>query len=101
MWVARDEDNSLALYSELPIRINVCWFDRFIFQKKNHWRGKFITYLREDMEMFIDLTWNDEPKQVYVGIFDREHIETLFQKCGIVPSEDLLKWMEEYVGSKG
>lgn len=56
MWVARDKSGTLALYTERPVR-STC---------VGVWslRGEFI-YLDEDDPNFKNLTWEDEPVEVW------------------------------------
>lgn len=57
MWVARDKSGTLALYTKRPVR-STCvgvWALR---------GGEFI-YLDEDDPNFINLTWEDEPVEVW------------------------------------
>lgn len=62
MWIARDEGGVLALYRTKPKRIHFNWFDRYIFRKKDCWRGTLLGYL--DNNEFSDLSWKDEPIEV-------------------------------------
>jgi hypothetical protein len=57
MWVARDKSGLLALYTKRPVRSTSVgvWSLR---------GGEFI-YLDEDDPNFINLTWEDEPVEVW------------------------------------
>lgn len=57
MWVARDKSGTLALYTKRPVRSTSVgvWSLR---------GGEFI-YLDGDDPNFINLTWEDEPVEVW------------------------------------
>lgn len=96
MWVARDEDGVLALYRTKPKRIHFNWFDRHIFRKKDCWRGTLLAYL--DKNKFSDLSWEDEPRGVYVGIFDRKHMQMMFEKFGYEVTNEIDRWLDDLCG---
>ena len=53
MWVARDKDNTLSLWSTLPRRIGNVWWSE---------NTPRMTYI--DANMFPYLRWEDEPLKV-------------------------------------
>lgn len=60
MWIARDKDGDLYLYYSKPARGTDEWYS---------------TNGEEEMfdipsEYFSTLTWNDEPKEITLGIFE-------------------------------
>lgn len=57
MWVARDKSGTLALYTERPVRST----------RVGVWslRGGEFIYLDEDDPNFKNLTWEDEPVEVW------------------------------------
>lgn len=91
MFVARDEDGVLGLYRTKPKRTFFKWFDRYIFRKKNCWRGHLLAYLKKDR--FMTLTWEDEPIKVYVGIYQRNDMERIFKACGIIDDNEVQEWL--------
>jgi hypothetical protein len=54
MYIARDKNNDLYLFSELPNRGSECWWAP---------SGVDGTYLRLDKSLFPDVTWNTEPQK--------------------------------------
>lgn len=58
MWIARDKDNELWLYSSKPHRVSGCWTS-----------GYYEALLPE--EMFPELTWDNEPVEVELKILQQ------------------------------
>jgi len=52
MYVARDKNNDLYLFNELPSRGNECW-----------WAASGVdgTYLRIDKSLYPEVTWDSAP----------------------------------------
>jgi len=52
MYIARDKNNDLYLFNELPSRGNECW-----------WASKEIdgTYLRLEKSLYPEITWDSGP----------------------------------------
>lgn len=52
MYIARDKNNDLYLFNELPGRGNECW-----------WASKEVdgSYLRLNKSLYPEVTWDSEP----------------------------------------
>ena len=52
MYIARDKNDDLYLFNELPRRGNECW-----------WASKEVdgTYLRLNKSLYPEVTWDSEP----------------------------------------
>lgn len=59
MYIARDKNNDLYLFNELPTRGKECW-----------WAAKEIdgTYLRLDKSLYPQVTWDSGPLQAELSI---------------------------------
>jgi len=59
MYIARDKNNDLYLFNELPSRGNECW-----------WASKEIdgTYLRLNKSLYPEVTWDSEPLRAEISI---------------------------------
>jgi hypothetical protein len=55
MYVARDKNNDLYLFADLPTRGRDCWWSQ---------SGVDGTYLRLDKSLYPGLTWESEPMRV-------------------------------------
>lgn len=55
MYVARDKNNDLYLFSELPYRGKECWWAP---------SGLDGTYLRLEKSLFPEVLWDSEPVRV-------------------------------------
>jgi hypothetical protein len=55
MFLARDKNNELYLFDELPTRGKECWWAE---------KGVDGTYLRLDTARFPEVTWESEPLAV-------------------------------------
>lgn len=65
MWVARDKDGELSLYTHKPHRSNVPGWNH------ESWdivcgEKEFCDFLDLDPTLFPDLTWDDEPIEVEI-----------------------------------
>ena len=58
MWVARDKDGELTLYSNKPRRCE------FIGWNHESWDSGNDYWIELDSKLFPDLTWDDEPIEV-------------------------------------
>jgi len=58
MYLARDKNNELYLFSELPNRGNGCWWAT---------SGVDGTYLHLDTSLYPDITWNSEPVMAMIA----------------------------------
>lgn len=68
MWIARDKDGTLNLWFNKPTRAVNFWCGQ---QKQDGWKAteEFIQNKHEiDGERFPELTWEDEPKEVFLNI---------------------------------
>ena len=59
MYIARDENNDLYLFSELPKRGNECWWAP---------SGVDGTYLRLDKLLHPEVTWDSGPLKVEIVV---------------------------------
>lgn len=59
MFIARDKNNELFLFSELPRRGNECWWDK---------SGVDGTYLKLNSSLFPEVTWETEPLSVSITV---------------------------------
>jgi len=57
MYIARDKNNDLYLFSEPPHRGKECWWAP---------SGLDGTYLRLDKSLYPEVTWDSEPLQVRI-----------------------------------
>ncbi|MEI6205218.1 MAG: hypothetical protein WCP20_00415 [Desulfuromonadales bacterium] len=57
MYIARDKNNDLYLFNELPKRGNECWWAE---------SGLDGSYLRLDKHLYPEVTWESEPLPVSV-----------------------------------
>lgn len=57
MFIARDKNNDLYLFNELPVRGNECWWAE---------SGLDGSYLRLDKSLYPELTWESNPLQVAI-----------------------------------
>ncbi len=66
MWIARDDDGTLGLYSEKPSRTNEygCW--GIVVKNDN----QFSVML--EPELFHDLNWSDNPLEVELKEINHE-----------------------------
>jgi hypothetical protein len=55
MYLARDKNNDLYLFNELPRRGNECWWAE---------SGVDGTYLKLDKNLYPTITWDSPPLQV-------------------------------------
>jgi hypothetical protein len=57
MYITRDKNKDLYLFSELPNRGNECW-----------WATSEVdgTYLRLDKSLYPEITWDSEPLKVII-----------------------------------
>ncbi len=55
MYLARDKNNDLYLFNEMPVRGNECWWAE---------AGVDGTYLRLDKSLYPEITWESEPVAV-------------------------------------
>jgi hypothetical protein len=55
MFLARDKDNHLYLFTELPRKGSECWWSE---------SGLDGTYLRLDDSLYPEITWESEPLAV-------------------------------------
>jgi len=55
MYLARDKDNQLYLFKDLPLRGNECWWAE---------TGIDGTYLRLDTTLYPEVTWESDPLPV-------------------------------------
>jgi hypothetical protein len=58
MYIARDKNNDLYLFKELPNRGNECWWAP---------SGVDGTYLRLDKSLYPEITWDSEPLKVEIS----------------------------------
>jgi len=58
MYIARDKNNDLYLFNELPRRGSECWWAP---------SGVDGTYLRLDKSLYPELTWDSEPLKVEIS----------------------------------
>ena len=59
MWIARDEDNTLVLWTEKPIR----------YIETGLWNvPKFGKRIELDNKLFSELKWEDEPVEVEIVV---------------------------------
>jgi hypothetical protein len=58
MYLARDKDNQLYLFNELPQRGNECWWAE---------TGVDGTYLKLDVVLYPEVTWESEPLPVTIS----------------------------------
>ena len=59
MYLARDKNNDLYLFNELPSRGNECWWSP---------AGLDGTYLRLDKALYPDVAWDSEPLEVEIRV---------------------------------
>ena len=59
MYIARDKNNDLYLFNDLPNRGHECW-----------WASKEVdgTYLRLDKSLHPEVTWDSEPLRAEISI---------------------------------
>jgi hypothetical protein len=59
VYIARDKNNDLYLFNELPSRGNECW-----------WASKEVdgTYLRLNKSLYPEVTWDSEPVPAEISI---------------------------------
>ncbi len=57
MYIARDKNNDLYLFNELPTRGSECWWAP---------SGVDGTYLRLDKSLCLEITWDSEPVKVKI-----------------------------------
>lgn len=57
MYIARDKNNDLYLFNELPSRGNECWWAP---------SGVDGSYLRLDKSLYPEVTWDAVPLQVKI-----------------------------------
>jgi hypothetical protein len=59
MFIARDKNNDLYLFNELPSRGNECW-----------WASKEVdgTYLRLNKALYPEVTWDSEPVPAEISV---------------------------------
>ncbi len=57
MFIARDKNNDLYLFNELPVRGNECWWAE---------SGLDGSYLRLDKSLYPELTWESNPLRVAI-----------------------------------
>lgn len=62
MYIARDKNNDLYLFNDLPTRGNECWW------ATNEVDG---TYLRLNKSLYPEVTWDSEPLKAQLSINDR------------------------------
>lgn len=55
MFIARDKNNDLYLFDELPRRGTECWWAE---------SGVDGTYLKLNKSLYPEITWDSEPQQV-------------------------------------
>lgn len=98
MWIARDENNTLYLFKWKPKRRTFKrWYNKFFIPQQGYWDGSVIAKLNPDS--YKDLKWEDDPRPVYVGVFDRYKMSYIFQKCGIEMTKDVIKLIDDLCGS--
>ena len=61
MFIARDKNNDLYLFAELPHRGNECWWAE---------SGIDGTYLRLDKSLYREVTWDSEPLPVRLELLN-------------------------------
>ncbi|MDO3379859.1 hypothetical protein [Geoalkalibacter halelectricus] len=59
MYVARDKNNDLYLFNELPRRGAECWWAE---------SGLDGTYLKLDKALYPEVTWDSEPLKVRLSV---------------------------------
>jgi len=59
MFLARDKNDDLYLFSELPNRGNECWWSP---------SGVDGTYLRLAKSLYPEVTWDSEPLKVEISV---------------------------------
>jgi hypothetical protein len=59
MFLARDKNDDLYLFSELPDRGNECWWAP---------SGVDGTYLRLAKSLYPEVTWDSEPLEVEISV---------------------------------
>lgn len=63
MYLARDKNNELYLFDELPIRGTECWWAE---------KGVDGTYLRLNQALYPDVTWDKEPLPVRLMVVEEK-----------------------------
>lgn len=58
MYIARDKNDDLYLFNELPTRGNECWWAQ---------SGLDGTYLRLAKSLYPEVTWDSEPIRVEIA----------------------------------
>ncbi len=59
LWIARDKDNTLCIYSEEPKRVDG---EFFIASEDTDW-----DFMMIDSEYYLDVNWENSPKRIYLG----------------------------------
>lgn len=68
LWIARDEDGTLSLYYNRPIR-EIGSYDRGVYSKGYFYGECTSMYL--DKDDFPEITYENSPQQVEVNIIDK------------------------------
>jgi hypothetical protein len=58
MYIARDKNNELYLFDDMPGRGSECWWSP---------SGLDGSYLRLDKKLYPEVTWDSEPLQVEIS----------------------------------
>ena len=61
MFIARDKNNDLYLFAELPTRGNECWWAE---------AGLDGTYLKMNKSLYPEITWDSEPLPVRLELLN-------------------------------
>jgi hypothetical protein len=59
MYIARDKNNDLYLFNEMPGRGSECWWAP---------SGLDGSYLRLDKKLYPEVSWDSEPLQVEISV---------------------------------
>ena len=64
MYIARDQNNDLYLFNELPVKGSECWWVSS--------GGLDGGYLRLDKSLYPEVTWNSKPLYVEIRVVMQE-----------------------------
>ena len=63
LWAARDDDGDMYLYVKKPVRMNDATWGYSVNDSEED-------YYNLPADLFPSLTWNDEPKEVILSVFE-------------------------------